>query len=70
MERSGCYSVEDFCAAHNISRPTLTRLFSEGRGPEFFKIGRRIFIPVEAAARWRTAMAEGQRANKVESVAA
>lgn len=49
-------SVNEFCVAHGISRPTLYRLWRDGQGPAHFKVGTRTLISRESAARWRAAM--------------
>jgi|GEM_PF-946900 len=50
------YTVDAFCEAHHISRSFLYQLWSEGRGPDKTKLGRRTFITGGAAARWRRKM--------------
>jgi len=52
------YTVNAFCKAHHISRAFLYRLWSQGRGPDRTKLGRRTLITGEAAARWRRRMEE------------
>ena len=52
------YSVDEFAAAHCMSRRTLYELWKAGTGPRYLQVGgagrrgRRI-IPMEAAAEWR-----------------
>lgn len=50
------FSVTDFCSAHGICRSTLYALWRQGRGPTFFRIGKRRLISIEAAAEWRARM--------------
>lgn len=50
------FSIDTFCHAHGISRPTLYKAWSEGYGPGFMRVGRRVLIPVEAATEWRQRM--------------
>ena len=50
------YTVDQFCAAHNICRTRLYALWGEGRGPRFMKNGTRRLITAEAAADWRRDM--------------
>jgi len=50
------YNIPRFCDAHEISRTHLYKLWSEGRGPKFFRLGDERRITVEAAAEWRAAM--------------
>ena len=47
------FTVAEFCKAHSFCRATLYHLWADGIGPDRLKVGRRIFISVEAAARWR-----------------
>jgi hypothetical protein len=49
------FSVDEFCAAHGISRWTYYEMRKDGTGPHEMRIGHRIFISVEAAAKWRKA---------------
>lgn len=55
-ESPGAYGVAQFCAAHDISRVSLYKLWRDGRGPSHFKVGARTLISREAAERWRAAM--------------
>lgn len=50
------YTVSSFCEQHHISRSYLYQLWSEGRGPQRTKLGRRTLISGEAAAEWRARM--------------
>jgi hypothetical protein len=52
-EESMAYSVDSFCAAHNISRAYFYILCQRGEGPAVMKLGRRVLISKEAAAAWR-----------------
>lgn len=52
------YSVPEFCKAHDISRGYLYDLWKNGRGPRYFKLGRRTIVSGEAAAEWRRRMEE------------
>jgi hypothetical protein len=49
-------TVNEFCAAHRISRSLLYRLVKEGRGPRLTKINNSTRISNEAAAEWRERM--------------
>lgn len=49
-------SVDEFCAAHRISRASYYNLRKEGRGPIEFKVGARTLISIEAATDWRRRM--------------
>jgi hypothetical protein len=50
------YTIQNFCRAHDISRPLFYRLLADGRGPRTMRVGRRVLISAEAAADWRRAM--------------
>jgi hypothetical protein len=50
------YSVGEFCVVHKICRTRLYALWTEGKGPRFFKNGTRRLISAEAAADWRRKM--------------
>jgi len=46
-------TLSEFCDSYRIARSTLYALSKAGRGPEFYKVGRRKFITGAAAERWR-----------------
>ena len=48
------YSVTSFCVAHGISEAFYFKLKKQGLGPDEMRLGSRIFITHESAARWRT----------------
>ena len=48
-----CYSVDEFCAAHSISRAMFYKIRAEGKGPRVMSVGARTLISSEAAADWR-----------------
>jgi hypothetical protein len=50
-----CYSVNEFCLAHAISRAMFYKLRLEGKGPKTMSVGSRTLISSEAAADWRRA---------------
>jgi hypothetical protein len=50
------YSVAGFCAAHHLARSNFYNLLKHGRGPTVYRVGRRLFVAGEEAARWRRAM--------------
>jgi hypothetical protein len=50
-----CYDVDGFCDTHNISRSSLYNMWKAGTGPDVIRIGKKILISTEAAARWRAA---------------
>ena len=47
------YSRPGFCVAHGISESFYHQLKNEGLGPDEMRLGSRVFITHEAAARWR-----------------
>jgi len=51
-----CYSVDEFCSAHSISRAMFYKLLSDGKGPRTMAVGARKLISYEAAADWRRQM--------------
>lgn len=53
------YSVNSFCAAHDITKVTFYGLLKKGIGPRIMKVGTRTLISLEAAAEWRRHMEEG-----------
>jgi len=50
-----CYSVDEFCSSHSISRAMFYKLRAEGKGPRTMSVGTRTLISSEAAADWRRA---------------
>jgi hypothetical protein len=47
------YSIREFCEAHRISVRAYFKMKAEGWGPTEMRIGKRVVISLEAAARWR-----------------
>jgi hypothetical protein len=47
------YTVQQFCADHQISKSKLYELFGTGDGPAAVRVGRRVLITAEAAKAWR-----------------
>jgi predicted DNA-binding transcriptional regulator AlpA len=50
------YSVDEFCAAHGISRAMFYKLGKESKAPRLMKVGTRTLFSEEAAADWRRQM--------------
>lgn len=50
-----CYSVDEFCSSHAISRAMFYKLRADGKGPRTMAVGSRTLISYEAAADWRRA---------------
>ena len=49
------YSIDEFCAAHRISRAAIYNLWRDGLGPRWLHVGSRRIITVEAAQAWARA---------------
>jgi hypothetical protein len=47
------YGVSSFCNAHGISESFYYKLREDGLGPVETRLGTRVLISQEAAARWR-----------------
>jgi hypothetical protein len=47
------FSIASFCIAHGISEAFYFKLKSQGQGPREMRVGSRVFITHESAARWR-----------------
>ena len=54
-EPTACYSRAGFCRSHGLSESFYHKLQNEGLGPDEMRVGARVFITHESAARWRTA---------------
>jgi hypothetical protein len=48
-----CFTIEEFCRAHRVGRSTYYRLREGKRGPDECRLGGKVLITKEAAARWR-----------------
>ena len=47
------YTVNEFCEAYGISRAFLYKLWENGHGPVYYKLGTRRFISIQAAEDWQ-----------------
>ncbi len=56
FDQLAAYGVDEFCAAHGISRAKFYDLLKIGKGPRVMKVGTRTLISREAAADWRREM--------------
>lgn len=54
-DTADCYTVKEFCARHRIGLSTYYRIRADGRGPDEFRVGTKVLITKESAARWRAA---------------
>src|SRR5262245_17846066 len=61
------FSIKSFCLAHGISEGFYFQLREQGKGPQELRLGTRVFITHESAARWR---AEREAATAAATVAA
>ena len=50
------FDIPGFCSAYLISRALLYKLWEEGKGPRFFRVGRRKLISRAAAREWQETM--------------
>jgi hypothetical protein len=50
------YTREEFCKVHKLTRQNFWRIQKRGDGPNFYRVGRRIFISIEAANQWRNSL--------------
>jgi hypothetical protein len=53
------FSVDEFCAAHGISRAMFYKLRRQNNAPRVMRVGTRTLISEEAAADWRRRMEVG-----------
>ena len=49
------YSRASFCKAHGLSESFYHKLKNEGLGPDEMRVGSKVLITFESAARWRAA---------------
>jgi hypothetical protein len=61
---AAAFTVDQFCAAHQISRALLYKLWEQKLGPRRFCAGSKVLISFEAAADWRR---ERERAAEEEA---
>ena len=64
LANRAAYTIDEFCAAHRISRRKFYDLEERGIGPRLMRIGSKILISIEAAAAWR---AEREKATAPEA---
>jgi hypothetical protein len=57
------WSIPAFCKLHGFSDRQYLRLRAQGRAPDEMRLGHRVLITREAAARWRVER-EGETATK------
>jgi hypothetical protein len=56
MELKLAFSIDEFCAAHDLSRAMFYELQKRGEGPTLMRVGRRALVSCEAAEAWRRRM--------------
>jgi hypothetical protein len=54
-EPSAVFSRAGFCRSHGISEALYHKLKNQGLAPVEMRVGSRVFISFESAARWRAA---------------
>jgi len=54
-EPTAVYSRPAFCKAHGISESFYHKLQNDGLGPDELRLGSKVLITFESAARWRAA---------------
>ena len=59
-------TVTQFCKEYSVSRSMLYKLWREGKGPSFFRVGNRRLISAQAADAWR-AMLEVEEETRLAS---
>jgi len=56
VDRKAASSIDEFCAAHSISRAMFYKLLKQGNGPRLMNVGTRKLVSDESAAEWRRQM--------------
>lgn len=58
-----CFTIAEFCASHRIGQSKYYELRDAGMGPDEIRLGGKVLITQESAARWRAARdAEAKKA--------
>lgn len=47
------FSITEFCRLHGVSRSLFYHLLRVGKGPAVMRVGGRVAVSKEAAAKWR-----------------
>jgi hypothetical protein len=58
------YTVKEFCEAERISRGFLYKLWTQGKGPESYRIGAARRITHEARIEWRQKLEASSKGGK------
>jgi hypothetical protein len=48
-----CFTIKTFCLAHHLSEAMFFKMREMGIGPDEMRVGSRVLISFEAAAKWR-----------------
>jgi hypothetical protein len=56
------YTIPEFCDTHRISRAHYYNMRKLGLGPDEARVGDRVIITIESAARWRRQREKAARA--------
>jgi len=64
------HTIAEFCAVEKLSRSQLYKLWRQGKGPRFYKIGNRPRISPEARLEWRKSLEAEASAAAPETEAA
>jgi len=59
-----CYTIREFCERHRVGVAMYYNLQKLGLGPETIRLGGKVLITKESAARWRKAR-EAQGVDKI-----
>ena len=57
-DTDACYTIDEFCRAHRLSKSSYYDLKRRGLGPREIRVMRKPLVTVEAAAEWRQRMTE------------
>lgn len=57
--------IPEFCAAEKISRGMLYKLWAQGKGPRFHRVGNSVRISHEARTEWRRQLEVEAKSNPV-----
>jgi len=69
MAKAKAYTVNEFCALYRVSRSQLYKLWREGQGPKFMKLGKRRLISRFAADQWRMREEERTERERLDAAA-
>jgi excisionase family DNA binding protein len=64
-----CFSIDQWCERHGISRPHFYRLRKQGLTPVTFTLGSRVLITREASEAWRYERSQPRKRSNPASTA-